>query len=250
MRTTASVRTLKFIIAEVMVLVLLTITTSAQEINFKLIARDSTTEFAVPAKFALVSMLRGGPAVTQVADETGTISISALPGEYSVEVSALGYKPINSRISVEKRFAGETLLTFMLERETPPAELLPGILNAKKKPDHLLLVGYVSDSVTGAPLHEAKFKLLNAEAQAQTNERGYFELLVKTPVTKDTEYGYCDDVRIEHERYTTIIYSNQLLGHSDSVQFSLTLNRGSGAKIIDATHKLLRGVECPKMPKQ
>lgn len=145
---------------------------------------DSVTGLKVrPARVELRSVTTGE--VTGQFTATGLAGRTAwvpnlTAGQHTLRVESPGHFPMTAALTVGD---GENLpVTLVLDPVTPPQQLDPARLESLRRPDAMLLIGFVSDADTGVPLAGVEVMASASGRRAMTDGEGYFELAVSAPV--------------------------------------------------------------------
>jgi hypothetical protein len=187
--------------------------------------RDGATDFAIHAKVAL----KGPKTIAAETDATGSLSIVLPLGEYQVELSATGYKPMTfpQSIVTGDNQAGQ----IMLDPEQPPEELRS--IDSQLKPGVTLFFGYAVDE-RGQPVAGVHVRVENAKLETTTDRRGFFSLSVPTPPETKPGTPATDTVIAAKPGYKTIIHREVGLVSGNPAGFFLDMKRGTGQHEVDA----------------
>lgn len=167
--------------------------------------RDGKTGHAIPANVTLrhVEVDRTGslvdlsPLSAMDSDEFGRAQFNLPPGEHLIEVSAPGYRRMRTHTGLVE--AGKTLsMGFELLPVREPEELLPEVVEAQRRPDHFLILGYVVDAHDWQALSGVQLQM--SEVRAVTDKKGYFALQVPVP-RQDGEASLLEDLVFERSGY-------------------------------------------------
>jgi len=218
-------------------------------------ARDFETGFSVPATFVVQGAEQGRyPPHTFSSDEFGRLRLPLTAGYYLYEVSAPGYKPLRSYFQIAPAFPQNQ--DDMLDPISPPEEEQMGMIDSKLRPGYTLIYGYISDSKTGKPLANVSVHVEKAQADATTNERGYFELSVESPRAEMRRgvpfpgLAGIDNISISLKGYKKYDIQNTDLVEGETSGWKLDLQRGEGVEQHDYMHKLRRAAEGIKEPEE
>jgi len=217
-----------------------TITLAAAQtgtIGFKV--RDNTTGYAVPASVEITPISAGEPVQSpMMTDDAGRLEIALAPGDYKFRFSAVGHQPLETHYEIK---AGEKLgfNKVHLDRESPPEEERPEVINRELRSSYVLLYGYVADSDTGLPLPNVDVRLRKIGKQTTTNMRGYFSFSVKVPEAPADQPkifmgAVLDDLSFELPGYKTLELDGvDFYPTVDAAPFQADLERGTGVERQD-----------------
>lgn len=169
-------------------------------------------------------------------DPAGRAKVVGLPtGEYGLEITAPGFRTMRTDALVEAGKA--TKAGGQLDTTTEPEEESDAVLKSQYRPGYVLLHEYVSDAETGEPIPGVKVRSLKGKAETTTDANGYFKL--STPVPP----GMYNTETFIYEKpgYKTLILRNLIVvANEDMGGVAIDMERGSGVRDIDATHKLMQ----------
>jgi hypothetical protein len=186
--------------------------------------RDGATDFAIRAKVGL----KGPKSITAETGASGSLTIALPLGEYQVELSAAGYKPMTFPQSIvpgDNR-AGQ----IMLDPDQPPEELRS--IDAQLKPAFTLLFGYAVDE-RGQPVAGVHVLVEKANLETTTNARGFFSLSVPSPPATNPDLPPTDTVVAARPGYKTVIHRDVALVSGNPAGFFLDMKRGTGEHEVD-----------------
>ena len=197
----------------------------------RITVNDAFTHYAVPA------FVKGaGPELFSVyTDEAGRLNRELAPGEYRIEVSAPGYKDLKSRATIE---AGKTnFWGFMLTPLDPPEE--EKLVPSRLRPGFTLIHSYAIDD-RGQPVGGVRVHLEKAGTATVTDRRGYYWMSAPTPPEAAPDVPGIDTLIAEKRGYKTIVHRNIPIGGDDAGGYFLEMERGTGKREFDDTHKQMR----------
>jgi hypothetical protein len=196
--------------------------------------RDVQTHYAVRATISL----EGPQSLSLETGDIGRVTRELLPGEYSVEVVAAGYKVHKTHFNIGP---GESLsFHIMLDSDNPPDEERPDTVRARLRPGFTLLHGYVVDSESGKPISGVRVRFEKGGVETHTDLKGHYWLSVTTPGPAVTGAMGADTLTYEKTGYKTVIFDNFGISGEEMGGNGLELEMGSGIVRHDATHKLTR----------
>jgi hypothetical protein len=186
--------------------------------------RDGATDFAIRAKVGL----KGPKSITAQTDASGSLTIALPLGEYQVELSAAGYKPMTFPQSI---VAGDNPTgQIMLDPDQPPEELRS--IDAQLKPAFTLLFGYAVDQ-HGRPVAGVHILVEKANLETTTNARGFFSLSVPSPPSSNPDLPATDTVVAARAGYKTVIHRDVSLVSGNPAGFFLDMKSGTGLHEVD-----------------
>ena len=216
----------------------------AQTGTLGIAVRDVNTHYGLQADVRL----QGPDQVSIHTDDQGRASVPLTPGEYGIEVSALGYKPSRTHYLVSSE--GNLPFTIMLEPVNLPPEETSEALKPEIRPDFTLLHGYVVDAQTGKPVFHVKVSFLHADVSTYTDAKGHYLLSVPTPEPENPGGMGTDTLTYEKPGYKTLTFTNFGVAGDEMGGSGIELEKGAGIVKQDATHKLMRddtsGLEEPQ----
>ena len=186
--------------------------------------RDGATDFAIHAKVGL----KGPKSITAETDASGGLRVTLPLGDYQVEVSAAGYKPMTFPQSIVPgdNSAGQ----IMLDPVQPPEELRS--IDSQLKPGFTLFFGYAVDE-RGQPVAGVHVHVENAKLETTTDQRGFFSLSVPAPPEIKPGTPATDTVIAARPGYKTVIHRDVALVSGNPAGFFLDMNRGTGQHEVD-----------------
>ena len=182
--------------------------------------------------------LQGPQKLSEQTDDEGRASLSLVPGEYRIEVSAPAHKP--SRTHYDVRSGGNLPFTILLAPENPPAEERPEVIASEVRPGFTLLHGYVVDANTGRPVAGVKVRFVNADVETRTDSKGHYQLSVPTPVPANPGGLGTDTLTYEKPGYKSLLVDNFGIAGEEMGGSAIDLEKGTGVVKRDALHKLMR----------
>ncbi len=195
--------------------------------------RDSVTGKTIKPDAVLVD----DKVVFNTIDEAGRMSVPVPPGDHRVAFKAKGYNDLDSRQTAALDFAPMNLI--MLDPSTPPAELQPENLSNGMPADGTVIVGYVTDDTTGAPVAGAEVTLIDKDVKVQTDENGFFKIPISIPdgqqMPEDPRGGMfaSRNFKISKPGYGFEERLNVLVESGTPRIYQVTLIRGGGGNSID-----------------
>lgn len=213
--------------------------------------RDSLTHH--PIKTATIKLIPQsiGTPITATADQKGHGRIIGIPpGEYGVEISAPGYKPMTSHdtiISSNGKIQDGGVVD--LDSETVPEAEQDDVVAKLHRTGYTLIHEYVSDADTGEPIPGVKVRTVKGKAEATTDADGHLYLSTPTPApTYDYQIVGTDTFIYEKPGYKTLIFRNVIVSDDMGGGSAIDMQKGSGVQDIDDTHKLMRDDGPPAQP--
>jgi hypothetical protein len=186
--------------------------------------RDGATDYALRAKVAF----HGPKTISAETDDSGSLTIRLPLGEYEIDLSAAGYKPMTFPQSV---VAGDNSAgQIMLDPEQPPEELRS--IDPQLKPGFTLLAGYAVNE-RGKPVAGVHVHVQNAKLEVATNDRGFFSLSVPTPPEVKPGTPATDTVIAAKPGYETVIKRDVPMISGQPAGFFLDMKKGSGQHEVD-----------------
>lgn len=181
------------------------------------------------------------------ADSTGRVFLNLPPGRHTLLVDDPAYGPVSAEVNVGD--GSPYRLRFLLDPVEEPAEIRPENLAARRRPDAMLLQGFVVDDATGVPVTDVDVAFSPGSARGSTDERGYFSLYA--PVTEyeaSTTVG-ASSLRFERAGYRTVRRENLELWPGGDWTYRIRLQRGEGEDVIDESASRRRAPEgSPQVP--
>ncbi|NUL82365.1 MAG: hypothetical protein HUU60_06530 [Armatimonadetes bacterium] len=170
-----------------------------------------------------------GDAIVQSADGEHTVRLGETiktSGEIVVGVLAEGYHPSISAFAPD----GELRIAFYLEPKNPPVETTHQWIDARRSPGGSLVMGFLTDQDTGAPIAGAL--VTSGGQKTHSNENGFFWYVAPAGNGWDT-------VRIEHPRYATLTRTSIPVWPGGDWTMRIRLTPGSGSMIDREAHNLI-----------
>lgn len=215
-----------------LVLALASLPVLAQSGTLHIVIRDADTHYAVHAQVSL----EGPESASFAADDTGNIQASLPAGQYRVEITANGYKPMRTRTAVQSGTTSS--IGIMLDPVTPPQE--EQSLQSSLEPGLTILHGYaVNDE--GQPVQGVSVRLLHSGTHTITNDRGYYEISVSTPPETARDIPGTDTLIAQKQGYKTVIHRNIVIAGEDGGGIFLDMEKGKGVTEFDDTHIQMKG---------
>lgn len=212
---------------------------TASGIDFQFL--DSATGFGVPSatvKWARIGKDSISPlSHSAVSSSEGKLPLQLSPGQYALEFSAPGYKPMRGHYSAP--LGSMTRLNVVLDPVVPPKELRNSTVDAELRKGMELDHGFVSDALTHLPIANVEVRLKQSGATATTNSRGYFKMMAPaqdlSKLTSPSEFPPPDTLTASAPGYKTYILTGVWHNPDSWARVKIQLTLGTGTTHEDAT---------------
>jgi hypothetical protein len=206
--------------------------------TLELRVRDAATGYAIPGAMVIDFGSSGSALRSYRLPQSANLRTEVAHGAHQLEISAPGHRPLRTQVQVSPEQSMP--ITIWLDPldvavgapgRTPAAPAIPGLA---------VIQGFVVDAELGVPLSGAQ--VLVGEAATQTDGRGFFTLSLPVPIARPESVPEQASLRVDSDGHETYVLSNMPLVEGES-DLLIELHRGSGIRIKDGTHKLLRSPE-------
>lgn len=181
-------------------------------------------------------------------NQTGKLTHSFKPGSYALEINAPGYRRMRTYFAVTSN--SRLSLGINLDRVDPPKELDEEELSHKLHANESLLIGYVVDSSTRAPIAGADVRFAkNGGASVTTDAKGFFEIYVNEPDTSradPSELPESETLIVAAKGYKTHSISGLILAPNSYAVANVALDQGVGETSEPINHGALQGQPEPR----
>jgi len=161
-------------------------------------------------------------------------------GTHTLRVESPGFFPLNASLAVLGE--GNLPVTLVLDPVTPPPQLNPAQIESLRRPDAMLLLGFVTDADTGGPLAGVEVLAGESGRRTTTDGEGFFALSVPAPVGGTLDGG---SFFFMQPGYRTQERSRVELWAGGDWLWRIRLTRGEGAETFDSRSTRRRAGETP-----
>ncbi|MBN8586346.1 MAG: T9SS type A sorting domain-containing protein [Ignavibacteria bacterium] len=202
------------------ILTLLVQTTAfAGNIDLKFYSSETGVS-VIPEKLIIYNTSTGQDIITPQALQSNNYSVSLAEGTYSITVFKSGYQSSQTSFDIK---ANAINCSIFLDPLAVSTKLNTLRIKSLLKPDAALLLGYVVDENTGAPLGNTTIKDASLRVLGTTDADGYFELYFPANCDKRTLVT----LNFEKTPYSTKIYKDFEITPNTDFIFTVRLKQGS-----------------------
>lgn len=213
-------------------------------IDFQIL--DDANGFGVPSakiKWGQIGQRSISPlSQSAVSSSEGRLPLQLSPGDYALEISAPGYKPM--RIHYPVTLGSVVPMNVNLDPVVPPEELRESTVDAELRDGMELDHGFVTDALTHRPIVHAEVKLQLSGAATTTNTRGYFQLMAPAQSTSNLnsieEFPPSDTLTASAPGYKTYLITGFWHDSQSWRRMNIQLTPGTGTTREDITPGALR----------
>jgi hypothetical protein len=204
-----------------------------RELDIRLI--DGETGYAVEPKEVIVLSAR--PSQKESARTTplpiregGRFALRLAEGDYIFAIRARDYQEM--RIGVSVNDAGAKPINVFLTPLKGPQELESSYLKSLQRSDHTLVIGFIVDEDTGAPIPDVNVTSEPSGVQAATDQRGFF--LLQVPLQEPELAGRAlATLSFEAPGYRIQERRNVELWPNGDWIYRIRLRSGEGREVLD-----------------
>ncbi|GIV11225.1 MAG: hypothetical protein KatS3mg020_0716 [Fimbriimonadales bacterium] len=208
-------------------LTLLTLGASAQQ-WLDLRFYDSVSGRALGVEVVLTESSTGRAYAFRAAPD-GRLSASLPEGDYALSAFTDGYHPVAVTLTVSAETPPHR---FYLDPLAPPQETDWRFLWAQRKPNQMIVVGFVTDEQTGQPLEQVRVRPLNHSGEAYTDSNGMFFLQFPLYDLQGVAQAYAT-LALERRGYRTLMLEKVRLWSEGDWIYRLTMQAGAGIERRD-----------------
>lgn len=227
---------------------------TASGIDFQFL--DFATGFGVPSatvKWGRIGKNSISPlSQSAVSSSEGKLPLQLSPGQYALEFSAPGYKPMRGHYSAP--LGSMTRLNVVLDPVVPPKELRRSTVEAELRKGMELDHGFVSNALTHLPIADVQVRLKQSGLATTTNSRGYFKMLAPAQDTSKLrspkEFPPSDRLTASAPGYKTYILTGLWHNPHNWAVINIELTPGTGTTHEDTTPAALTPRSLSSLPKQ
>lgn len=207
----------------------------AEQSYLQIRCQDSFTGHPVSARIDITD--REGATKRQFVIDSACLGELELPSSrYDFDLSAAGYRGVKTSFELE---AGRNLpVTIWFDAIETPSELNPDEIEGIIGNGYGILHGYIHDVVDGLPIPFITARLEERGLEVQSDEQGYFRLVVPVEDFDETALPPMDSLIIEGAGYKNLRISPVFIHGSDTL-FIEDLTPGKGLDERDNNHKML-----------
>ena len=188
---------------------------------------DDQTGFAIPAQ----AIQLNSPARSQGLP-AGMLTVERSERAKVIAITATGYKTLSFTI-----YPTDTFLQVRLSPTAPPREFSPESIASFRGARQILIIGFVSDATSGTALPGVKISARQLNANAETNDRGFFVLRASAPATYSSDTAIRTDVRFDKAGYRSVLRQNARVTIETVAKYRVSLEPGAGVLTIHEQHR-------------
>ncbi len=195
---------------------------------FEMRFHDSVSGRALNAEVALTHQITGQTYAFRALPD-GRLTAQLPEGDYVFYAAAEGYQPVALTLRID---ADTPPHRFYLDPLAPPQETDWRFLWAQRKPNQMIVVGFVMDEQTGQPLEKARVRPVNHAGEAYTDSRGLFYLQFPIHDLQGKPQPYAT-LQLELPGYRTLLLEQVQLWSEGDWIYRLTMQAGVGVESRD-----------------
>ncbi|MFN7019167.1 MAG: SpoIID/LytB domain-containing protein [Fimbriimonadales bacterium] len=200
---------------------------SAQQwVDFRF--HDSVSGRALPAELTLTEQTTGQTYSFRALPD-GRLQVYLPEGEYLLYALCEGYQTLATTLVVHD---ATPPYRFYMDPLSPPVETDWRFLWAQRKPNQMLVVGFITDAQTGQPLEGVRVRVPNHAGETLTDSRGLFYLQFPIHDLQGKAQPYAT-IMLEKVGYRTQILEYVALWSEGDWIYRLTMERGDGVELRD-----------------
>ncbi len=213
-------------ILSLLILTTLRFASAQQWVDFRF--HDSVSGRALPAELTLTDQATGQTYGFRAAFD-GRLQALLPEGEYLLYALYEGYQAVAVTLVVHDATPPHR---FYLDPLSPPVETDWRFLWAQRKPNQMIVVGFVTDEQTGQPLEGVRVRVLNHAGETHTDARGLFYLQFPIHDLQGKAQPYAT-ITLEKAGYRTLVLEQVQLWSEGDWIYRLTMEAGDGIETRD-----------------
>ena len=190
---------------------------------------DDQTGFAIPAETIQLNR----PTRLQGELPAGVVSVKLDKQPTVVKVTANGYKPLSFAL-----LPADTAIQVRLTPTVPPEEFSSGAISQLRKPNVIIIIGFVSDATRGTALPGVRVSASELNANAETNGRGFFVLRAPAPKRYSSNTAFRTDIEFYKTGYRSLVRQGARVAVETTTKYRVRLEPGTGTQSF---HEQVRG---------
>ncbi len=200
---------------------------SAQQwVDFRF--HDAVSGRALPVALTLVEQTTGQTYSFRALPD-GRLQVYLPEGEYLLYALYEGYQTLATTLVVCEATPPHR---FYLDPLSPPAETDWRFLWAQRKPNQMIVVGFITDEQTGQPLEGVRVRALNHASEASTDSRGLFFLQFPIYDVQGKAQSHAT-LAVEKAGYRTLLLEHVPIWSEGDWIYRFSLEAGSGVERRD-----------------
>ncbi len=203
---------------------------------------DSVSGKALIAEVTLTEQATG-QVYTFRSQPDGRLQTLLPAGEYALYAACEGYLAVGITLTVRPDMPP---YRFYLDPLAPPREADWRYLWALRKPNHMIVVGFITDEQTGQPLAGVQVRALNHAGATETDASGMFLLQFPIRDLQGAAQPYAT-LALEKAGYRTLLLEKVALWSEGDWIYRLTMAAGTGLEARDMRSPRHRE-DAPKQP--
>jgi hypothetical protein len=203
---------------------------------------DSVSGRALVVEVALTEQTTGQTYAFR-SQSDGRLQALLPEGDYVLYATCAGYSAVGITLAVRPDMPP---YRFYLDPLSPPREADWRYLWSLRRPNQMIVVGFVTDEATGQPLQGVQVRVLNHAGKAETDANGMFLLQFPIHDLQGKAQPYATLV-LERAGYRTLLLEQVALWSEGDWIYRLTMTAGSGVESRDMRSPRHRE-DAPKQP--
>jgi hypothetical protein len=203
---------------------------------------DSVSGRALVVEVALAEQTTGQTYAFR-SQSDGRLQALLPEGDYVLYATCAGYSAVGITLAVRPDMPP---YRFYLDPLSPPREADWRYLWSLRRPNQMIVVGFVTDEATGQPLQGVQVRVLNHAGKAETDADGMFLLQFPIRDLQGKALPYATLV-LERAGYRTLLLEQVALWSEGDWIYRLTMTAGSGVESRDMRSPRHRE-DAPKQP--